>query len=141
MKTILHLALEDPIPFNVIAAVIVRLHSLATQFPSALTQDIFAAIENGRKCLAESLTKNRVFPTARELVLFYTIAKIYPTSDLSHIVVNPSTLFMGQILSQMKVRTVQDLARGLFVSSLFLEVLLLVMVLTVVPKSCKANLP
>lgn len=105
-----------------ITAIIARLHTLATQFPSALTQEIFNAIEAGRKNLGQSLTTDRVFPTAQELVLFYTIGQIYPTSDLFHVIVNPTTLFMAQILGQMKVKSIQDLARGLFVCSLFLQV-------------------
>jgi nucleolar protein 14 len=113
--------MEDPIPLDVITSVISQLHSLATQFPSALTQEIFSFIETSRKRLALSLTSNHVFPTAQELVLFYTIGQIYPTSDRSHIIVNPATLFMGQILGQMRVRNVQDLARGLFVCSIFLQ--------------------
>jgi nucleolar protein 14 len=119
---ILHLATEDPIPFNTITEMIVRLHVLTTQFPSSLTQDIFSAIESGRKRMTSSLNSNRVFPTAQELVLFYTISQIYPTSDFSHGIVNPTTLFMSQILAQMKVQTIQDLARGLFICSLFLQV-------------------
>ena len=119
---ILHLAGQDSVPFNVITEIIVRLHILATQFPSALTQECFNALEAGRKRLAQSLTTNRVFPTAQDLVLLYTIGQIFPTSDLFHVVVNPATLFMGQILGQMKVKTLQDLTRGLFVCSLFLQV-------------------
>ena len=37
-------------------------------------------------------------------------------------VVNPTMLFMGYILEQMKVRGIQDVARGLFICSLFVEV-------------------
>ena len=123
LKVILQLAAEDAVPFYVISAIVIRLHGLATQLPSALTGEIFTAIDAGRKRLALSLTTNRVFPAAQDLVLFYTIGQIYPTSDLSHIVVNPATLFMAQILSQMKVKSIQDLGRGLFICSLFLQVL------------------
>ena len=115
-------AAEDVVPFDVISAIVVRLHGLATQFPSALTEEVFTAIDAGRKRLALSLTTDRVFPAAQDLVLFYTIGQIYPTSDLSHVIVNPATLFMAQILSQMKVKNVQDLGRGLFICSLFLQV-------------------
>src|SRR5216117_1718306 len=113
LRVILYLATQDPIPFNVITAIIIRLHILAMQFPSALTQEMFSAIEVGRKRLMQSLATNGTFPTSQELVLFYTIGQIYPTSDLSHVVVNPTTLFMGQVLGQMKVKSVQDLGRGL----------------------------
>jgi nucleolar protein 14 len=133
---ILHLASRDPIPFDVITAIIVRLHALATQFPSVLTQEIFAAIEAGRKRLSQSLASDRVFPTAQELVLFYTVGQIYPTSDLFHVIVNPTTLFMAQILGQTRVKSVQDLARGLFICSLFLQVFQLISELIVVSKFC-----
>jgi len=123
LKVIVQLAAEDVVPFDVISAIIVRLYGLATQFPSALTEEIFSAIEAGRKRLALSLTTDEVFPSAQDLVLIYTIGHIYPTSDLSHIIVNPTMLFMAQILSQMKVKSIQDLGRGLFICSLFLQVL------------------
>lgn len=122
LQVILHLATQNPIPFDVISAIIVRLHILATQFPSSLTQEFYDALNAGRKRFTQSLTNDRVFPTAKELVLFYTVGQIYPTSDLFHVIVNPSILFMAQILGQMKVRSIQDLARGLFVCALFLQV-------------------
>jgi nucleolar protein 14 len=118
----LHLVSEDPSSFNIIGGIIVRLHRLASQFPTALTQEIFTAIEAGRKRLASSLSTDRIFPSAQDLALFYTIGQIYPTSDLFHAVVNPATLFMGQILGQMNVKSVQDLGRGLFACSIFLQV-------------------
>lgn len=121
LQTILHLATETPIPFNTISDLVISLHRLTTQFPSALTQDILNTFRLGSKRLSQSQTSSRVFPTAQDLVLFYTIGQLYPTSDLMHIIVNPTILFMGQILSQMRIRKVQDLGRGLFVCSLMLE--------------------
>jgi nucleolar protein 14 len=121
----LYLLSEDSLSFSTCLAVISRLHVLATQFPAALTQEVFAAIEDGRKRLLKSINTNKLdFPARQDLVLFYTIGQIYETSDLSHTIVNATTLFMGQILSQMRVRSVQELARGLFVCSIFLQVLI-----------------
>jgi len=121
-KLILSLAAQNPLPVNAIKAIIVRLHGLTTQFPGVLTSEFFSALEASRKRFANSLAGDKVFPTAQELILFYTVGQIYPPSDLVHIIVNPTMLFMGQILGQMKVKTVQDLARGLFVASLSLQV-------------------
>jgi nucleolar protein 14 len=121
LKLILHLATVRPVPFNIINAILVRLHGLAAQFPATLTPEIFAAIEGSRKRFNSSLTSDKAFPTAQELILFYAVGQIYPPSDLSHPIINPATLFMGQILSQMKIRNAQDLGRGLFVCSLFLQ--------------------
>jgi len=122
LKVMLQLADEDAGHFNVISGILVRLHGLAMQFPSTLTHELFTALNAGRKRLALSLTTDRVFPSAQDLVLFYIVGQIYPTSDLSHIIVNPMTLFMAQSLSQMKVKNIQDLGRGLFICSLFLQV-------------------
>ena len=122
LQLILRLALDESISFDVIHAIIVRLHGLAKQFPSALTQDFLAALEAGRKRFAASLRTDYAFPTAKELVLLYAVCQVYPTSDYSHLIVNPTILFMGQILGQMEVKNIQDLARGLFICSLFLQV-------------------
>jgi len=121
-KLILSLAAQKPLPVSAIKAVIVRLHGLATQFPGVLTPEFFSALEASRKRFANSLAGDKVFPTAQELILFYAVGQIYPPSDFVHVIVNPVMLFMGQILGQMKIKTIQDLARGLFVASLFLQV-------------------
>jgi nucleolar protein 14 len=125
LKLILSLAGQKPMPpFNTINALVVRFHGLAMQFPAVLTLEFIAALEASRKRFANSFVgEKKTFPTEQELILFYTIGQIYPPSDLVHAVVNPTMLFMGQILGQMKVKTVQDLARGFFVASLFLQVL------------------
>ena len=123
----LHLAADNSLHFNTCLAIIARLHVLATQFPSALTQEIFAAIEDGRKRLTKSINNNREFPARQDLILFYTVGQIYETSDLSHTIVNATTLFMSQILSQMRVRSIQDIARGLFICSVFLQVIILLL--------------
>jgi nucleolar protein 14 len=140
LKLLLHLASDESPPFNVIAALIVHLHKLATQFPAALTPEIFSAIESGRKRMTQSLSTGKTFPAAKDLVLFYAVGQIYPTSDLSHIIVNPTTLFIGQILGQMKVKTGQDLGRGLFMCSMFLDVCLFGFGLIVVSKNGEADL-
>jgi nucleolar protein 14 len=122
LKLILNLASQKPAPLKTIHALVVRLKGLVTQFPSVLTTEVFAALEASRKRFLNSLAGEKVFPTAQELVLFHTVGQIYPPSDLVHVIVNPTMLFMGQILGQMKIKGVQDLARGLFVATLFLQV-------------------
>jgi hypothetical protein len=91
--------------------------------------------------MTQSFSTGKSFPAAKDLVLIYTMGQIYPTSDLSHIIVNPTTLFIGQLLGQMKVKTGQDLGRGLFVCSVFLDVCLLRLGLIVVSKIGEADLP
>ena len=124
LRLMLHVAEDDSVSFSTISAIIARLHGLATQFPAALTQEVFDAIEDGRRRLLKS-TQNEVreFPARQDLILFYTVGQIYETSEFSHRIVNATTLFMGQILSQMRVRSIQDIARGLFICTIFLQVI------------------
>ena len=47
---------------------------------------------------------------------------LHKTSDYRHVVTTPSMLFMGQILSQCPVKSCKDVALGLFVCNLFIQV-------------------
>ena len=67
----------------------------------------------------------KTFPGVAELVLLRLIGSQWSTSDLWHPVVTPAMLLMGQYLTQCRVRGVKDLASGLFVSTLFLQVRIL----------------
>nr|CAD7428930.1 unnamed protein product [Timema monikensis] len=56
-----------------------------------------------------------------ELIFFKLVSLLFPTSDFRHQVVTPALVFMGQLLSQCRVKTKADIAKGLFICTLFLE--------------------
>lgn len=64
---------------------------------------------------------SRTWPGLPELALLRTIGAVWPTSDMNHAVISPTRLLMGSYLGLCRVRSLQDLACGLFVSTLFLQ--------------------
>ncbi|CAA7258546.1 unnamed protein product [Cyclocybe aegerita] len=65
--------------------------------------------------------ETKTWPGSSELSLFRVIGLIWPTSDLNHAVVSPTRILLGAYLSLCRVRSLQDIACGLFVSTLFLQ--------------------
>lgn len=62
------------------------------------------------------------FPGVPELVFLRLIGVVWSVSDLWHPVVSPAMLLIGQYLSQGRVRSLSDIASGLFLCTLYLQV-------------------
>lgn len=65
--------------------------------------------------------QSRTWPGVPELSLLRVVSIIWPTSDLNHPVVNPARLLIGSYLGLCRVRSLQDIASGLFLCTLFLQ--------------------
>lgn len=63
----------------------------------------------------------KIWPGTSELVLLRMIGIIWPTSDLNHAVVSPTRILMGAYLGLGRVRSLSDVASGLFLCTLFLQ--------------------
>jgi len=63
----------------------------------------------------------KTWPGLPELSLLRIIGSIWPTSDLNHAVVSPTRVLMGAYLGLCRVRSLGDIASGLFLSTLFLQ--------------------
>lgn len=63
----------------------------------------------------------KTWPGIPELTLLRVIGAIWPTSDLNHVVVSPTRLLMGAYLGLGRVRSISDIASGLFLSTLLLQ--------------------
>ena len=50
------------------------------------------------------------------------VSHLFPTSDFRHPVATPAFVFMCQMLHQCKVKKYQDVATGLFLVTLIVEV-------------------
>nr|CAD7454804.1 unnamed protein product [Timema tahoe] len=85
--------------------------------------------ENAVRCVLEVLKEKqqdfrkhpKTFPDLDTLIFFKLVSLLFPTSDFRHQVVTPALVFMGQLLSQCRVKTKADIAKGLFICTLFLE--------------------
>lgn len=81
-----------------------------------------------QKNLARGLAHGPLLPDARtwpgsaELALLRLVGAIWSTSDLNHAVGAPAMLLIGQYLAQARVRSLSDVAAGLFLCTLVLQV-------------------
>lgn len=66
-------------------------------------------------------SESKTWPGAPELSLLRIIGLIWPTSDLNHAVVSPTRVLIGAYLGLGRVRSLHDIASGLFLSTLFLQ--------------------
>lgn len=65
--------------------------------------------------------ETKTWPGLPELSILRVIGEVWPTSDMNHAVVTPARLLMGAYLGLGRVRSLTDLASGLFICSLFLQ--------------------
>jgi nucleolar protein 14 len=80
--------------------------------------------KNLTRGLARGATQpdSKTYPGAAELVILRLIGTIWSTSDFSHPVVAPTVLLMGQYLSHGRMRKTSDIASGLMLCSLLVQV-------------------
>lgn len=79
--------------------------------------------KNLKRGLSHGVTEleSKTWPGLPELTLLRVLGLVWPTSDMNHHVVSPARLLMGSYLGLCRVRTLQDLASGLFLCNLFLQ--------------------
>jgi len=63
----------------------------------------------------------KTWPGIPELSLLRIIGLIWPTSDLNHAVVSPARVLLGAYLGLGRVRSLRDIASGLFLCTIFLQ--------------------
>ncbi len=66
-------------------------------------------------------SSSKTLPGLPELSFLRVIGLVWPTSDMNHPVISPARLLMGSYLGLCRVRSLQDLASGLFLCTLFLQ--------------------
>lgn len=79
--------------------------------------------KNLKRGLAKGATdpESKTWPGLAELSLLRVIPLIWPTSDLHHAVVSPTRTLMGSYLGLCRVRSLSDIASGLFLCTLWLQ--------------------
>lgn len=94
--------------------------SAAAQFTSKLNlmqKNLVRGLTRGATSL-----DSRTWPRAPELALLRLVGLVWSTSDFSNPVAAPAELLIGQYLAQARVRRLDDVASGLFLCSLVLQV-------------------
>ncbi|KDQ08229.1 hypothetical protein BOTBODRAFT_118835 [Botryobasidium botryosum FD-172 SS1] len=121
-------AASPPAPsFSLISALVPHIFALTQSYPIPSAQAFVSKLVLMQKNLTRGLTHGslrpeaKTFPGTSEISLLRMIGLVWSTSDLSHPVVAPAMLLMGQYLAQARIRSVTDMASGLFVCTLFLQ--------------------
>ncbi|KAL8774702.1 MAG: hypothetical protein Q9209_000641 [Squamulea sp. 1 TL-2023] len=100
--------------FATIEALIRHLHSLAKMFPEEVGRAFRAHLT--------SLVDNRPLqPTTGDLIVFTAIGTVFPTSDHFHQVVTPAMLYIGFYLGQRVPRSLDEMAKGIYLCTLCLQ--------------------
>lgn len=127
VEYILHITSPPSPNFTILPSLVPHLHSLTTSYPIESAKHFVGKLKLMQKNLSRGLSKGATSPTSKtwpgtsELAFLWTITYIWPTSDMNHHVVSPARLLMGSYLGLCRVRSLSDLASGLFLSSLFLR--------------------
>ncbi|KAG8692855.1 nucleolar complex protein 14, partial [Ceratobasidium sp. 395] len=124
---ILHVASPPSPSFPLVSSLTPHIYTLSTSYPTVAAQAFISKIALMQKNLARGLAHDPLSPDARtwpgtaELTLLRLVGTIWSTSDLNHAVGAPAMLLIGQYLAQARVRSLSDIAAGLFLCTLILQ--------------------
>jgi nucleolar protein 14 len=115
-------ATESPMPVKVLDALNKQLFDLAQQMPQHAATVFIERLQNAQASYKEELSVTSQYPDIKTLMTLRILSHIFPTSDFSHPVVTPASLFMTEILAQAEIRSEIDVGRGLFMIQLLHDV-------------------
>ncbi|KAJ7055008.1 nucleolar protein 14 [Mycena amicta] len=113
--------------FTLVSALLPHLFVLTRAYPVPAAEHFVAKLSLMHKNLRRGLSRGALDPTSKtwpglpELTLLRIIGAAWPTSDLNHAVVSPTRVLISAYLGLSRVRSVSDIASGLFLCSLVLQ--------------------
>ncbi|CCL98246.1 uncharacterized protein FIBRA_00240 [Fibroporia radiculosa] len=113
--------------FSLLASLIPHLYALTKSYPIQSAEHFVSKLTLMHKNLKRGLSRGatqldaKTWPGLPELSLLRVIGEIWPTSDKNHHVVSVARMLMGAYIGLGRVRSIQDLASGAFLCSLFLQ--------------------
>ncbi|KAL5508166.1 NOP14 [Sanghuangporus vaninii] len=124
---ILHVTAPPTPSFQLLPLLLPHIRSLTKSYPIESANYFISKLKLMQKNLTRGLSKgatsldSKTWPGTSELALLWVISHAWPTSDMKHPVVSPARLLMGAYLGLGRVRSLNDIASGLFLSTLFLQ--------------------
>lgn len=112
---------------STIDALVPQVFTLTKAYPLSSSEHFINKLILMQKNLTRGVAKGpqtpeaRTWPGVAECILLRITGLIWPTSDRSHPVTTPMSLLIGQYLSASRIRTLQDIARGLMLCSFVVE--------------------
>lgn len=120
---IMDLTEQETPDLQTVNKMIIPLYNLCQMFPEAAANSIREALQNIAQTINEAVeSKGRApYPALHVLLYFKITGILFPTSDFWHPVVTPAVTLMSQLLTKCPVTSLEDVAAGLFIGSVFLE--------------------
>uniref|UniRef100_A0A452TLB1 NOP14 nucleolar protein n=1 Tax=Ursus maritimus TaxID=29073 RepID=A0A452TLB1_URSMA len=117
------LATDDPPDLRVIDKLVVQLYNLCQMFPDSASNSIKFVLRDAMHEMEGSVEARgrAAFPGLDVLIYLKIAGLLFPASDLRHPVVTPALVCMSQLLTGCPVLSLQDVVKGLFVCSVFLD--------------------
>ncbi|KAF7335317.1 hypothetical protein MSAN_02342500 [Mycena sanguinolenta] len=113
--------------FDLVSSLLPHLFTLTRAYPIQAAESFVAKLSLMHKNLRRGLSRgaldpqSKTWPGLSELTLLRIIGVTWPTSDLNHAVVSPARVLIGAYLGLARVRSLSDIASGLFLSTLCLQ--------------------
>lgn len=117
-------ASPSPSTYRTVNSLLPPLLTLTHAYPLTSAPHYVKKLSLMHKNLLRGLVRGPLEPAAKtwpglpELTLLRLVGMVWSTSDLSHPVAAPAQLLTGEYLSQARVRSLSDLASGLFLCTL-----------------------
>ncbi|KAI0650474.1 Nop14-like protein [Trametes meyenii] len=127
IEHILYIASPPTPRFTLLSSLVPHLAALTKTYPIQSAEAFVDKLNLMNKNLKRGLSKGpteadaKTWPGLSELSLLRVIGQLWPTSDMHHPVISPARLLMGSYLGLCRVRSVQDIASGLFLCTLFMH--------------------
>ncbi|KAI5481034.1 nucleolar protein 14 [Pseudohyphozyma bogoriensis] len=122
---VLHLAaLDTPTSYKTINSLLPQLLTLSHAFPLTTAPYYVTKLGLMQKNFLRGIARGPLDPTSKtwpgpaELTLLRLVGMVWSTSDLSHPVAAAAMLLIGQYLAQARIRSLADVASGLFLCTL-----------------------
>ncbi|KAJ7102657.1 nucleolar protein 14 [Mycena crocata] len=112
---------------SLVSSILPHLCALTRTYPIQAAENFVEKLSLMHKNLKRGLSRgaldpqSKTWPGLSELSLLRIIGSTWPTSDLNHAVISPTRVLMGAYLGLGRVRSLADIASGLFLCTLFLQ--------------------
>ncbi|KAG7097442.1 hypothetical protein E1B28_004787 [Marasmius oreades] len=112
---------------NLANSLLPHLYALTRAYPIQSAEYFIHKLSIMHKNLKRGLSRDpsdpasKTWPGLPELTLFQVIGTTWPTSDMNHAVISPTRILMASYLGLCRVRSLEDIASGLFLCTLFLQ--------------------
>ncbi|KAG6832346.1 hypothetical protein H0H87_001810 [Tephrocybe sp. NHM501043] len=113
--------------FSLVSSILPHIDALTKAYPVRIAEHFVEKVSLMHKNLKRGLSQGaldqeaKTWPGLSELSLLRIIGSTWSTSDLNHAVVSATRVLLGAYLGLGRVRSLSDIASGLFLCTLFLQ--------------------